>query len=237
MDLDPKGVEHEINFWRDFVQTERFQGWVRNERTPELNPVVADFLLERCTNNVSGGDFGPEPIYVLDVGSGPVSILRGLHPRLEIDTADPLSALYQEAFDYVGNFVRPPFPFGAEELDKLGCLYDIVHISNALDHTVDPQAALYQLVGRLASKGILIVQGFVDEARHENWAGFHQHNIGLCPMKDAIYIDSRNPHGMHHNGPRDEVQPHHLGCSMMLMQQQRLPSGRDWFIWVVRKLD
>ncbi len=235
MDLDPKGVEHEISFWRDFVQTERFQGWVRNERTPELNQTVADFLLHKCSMP-DGGDFGPSPIYVLDVGSGPVSILRGLHPRLEIDTADPLSSLYQEAFDYVGNFVNPPYPFGAEELDQLGCLYDVVHISNALDHTSDPSLALSQLAGRLASRGILIVQGFVDEARHENWAGFHQHNLGLTPVGRKLYIDSRNPRGMHHNGPRDEVAAGDLGCVVLHSETQKLWSNKDWFIWILQKI-
>ena len=40
MELDPKGVDHEFNFWKGFVKSERFKDWVGNYPTPELNQLV-----------------------------------------------------------------------------------------------------------------------------------------------------------------------------------------------------
>ena len=61
-------MQHEIDFWREFVKTDRFlQGWCSNTKTPELRQFVYDFIQE----------YLPENGEVLDVGSGAVSLLHG----------------------------------------------------------------------------------------------------------------------------------------------------------------
>jgi len=157
-----KGIYHELAFWQQFVKTDRFlSGWVKKIQTPELHQEVADFIKSVPHETV------------LDVGSGVVSILNGL---VNVRAVDPLGDLYRLIFDYDRHKVHPPMAFPAEELPFKDD-YDIVHISNALDHTQNPERAFHKLMRAVKPKGYLIVQGFENEATYENWQGFHQHNI------------------------------------------------------------
>lgn len=158
------GIYHELAFWQQFVKTDRFlKGWVKKVKTPELHQEVADFIKSVQHDKV------------LDVGSGVVSILNGL---VEVQAADPLGDLYRLIFDYKAHKIKKPLAIPAEELNFVEC-YDIVHISNALDHSQDPIKALEKLMQATKQGGYLIVQGFVNEALHEGWAGFHQWNIDI----------------------------------------------------------
>lgn len=190
MELDPKGVDHEFNFWKGFVKSERFKDWVGNYPTPELNQLVR-WLISGFLDKQRLSLLGEDTFYVLDVGSGPVSILNGLDSRLRITTADPLSHLYQQIFDYDTAGISPPLQMGAENVTTES-YFDLVHISNALDHSFDPVAGLKNLVDQVTPEtGHLIVQGFVDEAVHERYQGFHQHNLSLSENGRTLNLGSK----------------------------------------------
>ena len=178
------GIYHELNFWQGFVKTKRFlDGWVSNKKTPELNDFVADFIKQNPN------------LKVLDVGSGVVSILNGLVP---VTTADPLGDLYKFVFDYEKHKLTAPLPYPAEELPFNG-EFDIVHCSNAIDHTQSPMLAYSKMMQSVKPDGYLIIQGFENEGTFENWQGFHQHDIyvnmdTLCiknQMGDMAVIDTK----------------------------------------------
>ncbi len=227
-ELDPQGVNHEIEFWKRFVQSERFlKGWVPDEPTPELNHDVRRLILMRDGLSLVS-------TRILDVGSGPVSILHGIGGHVRVTTMDPLSNLYQEIFDYAEHGIDPPLPYAAEDADQgceLNCLgyFDVVHISNALDHCVNPVAALHSLAKCTeSSRGWLIVQGFVDEATHENHAGFHQHDLHL---HDEILV-VRSDRGE----TTKAILAKELGFDCVWAQQEPLPAlGREWFIWILQR--
>lgn len=158
------GIYHELNFWRGFVKTDRFRhGWVGKQKTPELNGFVADFIKSVPNERVA------------DVGSGVVSILNGLVPVVPID---PLGELYQLVFDYKAHKLPHPLPYPAEELPFDG-EFDIVHCSNAIDHTQNPILAYHKLCKATKVGGYVIVQGFENEGTFENWQGFHQNDISI----------------------------------------------------------
>lgn len=158
------GIHHELLFWSGFVKTKRFlTGWVGNQKTPELNEIVAEFILSKPHEKV------------LDVGSGVVSILNGLVP---VTAADPLGDLYRLVFDYNAYGLKSPLPYPAEELPFNG-EFDIVHCSNALDHSQNPILAYHKLCKSVKVGGYVIVQGFANEGTFENWQGFHQHDISV----------------------------------------------------------
>jgi SAM-dependent methyltransferase len=164
-----EAIKHELEFWKGFVQTERFlEGWVSNKPTPELRIIVRQFI-EQCIT---------EETQVLDVGSGVVSILNGTVPQSQLTSSDPLSGYYQQIFDYKKYGLIPPRPYSAEELPYIN-QFDIVHISNALDHSQDPMEAFIKLHRSCKDEGFIIIQGFENEADFENWQGFHQWNISL----------------------------------------------------------
>ena len=172
--LELHGIYHELAFWQQFVKTDRFiKGWVKKIKTPELNQEVYDFI-----KSVPHGT-------VLDVGSGVCSLLNGTCNTIAVD---PLGDLYKLVFDYQRHQIEPPKALPAEELPYEN-EFDIVHISNALDHTQNPYEAYNKLLKAVKHGGYLIIQGFVDEAIYENWAGFHQWNLDL---NEKGHLEIRN---------------------------------------------
>lgn len=199
------GIYHELAFWQQFVKTDRFlSGWVKKVKTPELHQEVADFILSVPHNTV------------LDVGSGVVSILNGL---VEVRAVDPLGDLYRLVFDYDRHKVAPPMAYPAEELPFKN-EYDIVHISNAIDHTQDPLKAFSSLYKAVKPGGYLIIQGFENEATHENWQGFHQHDI-YCDENSIKIRYKENTYTTIDENP-DKLIRKQLG-------------DKTWFIYIVQK--
>lgn len=209
-----RSIFHELTFWKTFVTTPRFlKGWVNNERTPELRDSVYQFLKER-----------PEA-EVLDVGSGVVSILTGSCKKLM--AVDPLGELYGMIFDYQKYRALQPIAIPAEELNFPGT-FDIVHISNALDHTQDPIKAFDSMFACVKPGGHLIIQSFENEATYENWQGFHQVNISLdgavlksngYPFADSLMVHS-NFTVIHAEKIEVELNP---------------GNKRNWIIWIAQK--
>lgn len=211
------GSEHEISFWKEFVKTDRFiNGWLSNEKTPELNDLVYMFFK------------GQPEAKVLDCGSGVVSILHGTVPDGKLQSADPLGHEYAKLFDYNKYGLLMPLPRACEDLLYTN-VFDVVHISNALDHTQNPQAAYNAMYRAVKPGGFLIVQGFVNEGTHEDWIGFHQFNIDIKELitngveYTALVIESKNGDSIVYSNPYIARKIH-----IDLL-------GRDWVIWVARK--
>jgi len=200
-----KGIYHELAFWQQFVKTDRFlNGWVKKVKTPELHQDVADFIKSVPHETV------------LDVGSGVVSILNGL---VNVRAVDPLGDLYRLIFDYERHKVEPPMAFPAEELPFKDD-YDIVHISNALDHTQEPKKALESLLKAVKPGGYLIVQGFFNEATHENWQGFHQWDISFTE-NGMMLIKGKGVNNL-------ITWPAYKFSKINLLD-------REWYYWIVKK--
>jgi SAM-dependent methyltransferase len=172
------GQEEEIAFWRYFVGTDRFRkNWCMESPNPELNPEI-DILLCRLAQERG-------TIKVLDVGSGPVSILSrcSASDKMLLTAADPLADEYANLLPSdIGQFdVTVPVRAMAEGLTD--CFeenqFDVSHIRNALDHTSSPMDSLRELHRVTKVNGIIVVHGFEDEGSWEKWQGMHQWNIGL----------------------------------------------------------
>lgn len=203
------GIAHEVGFWKGFVQTPRFlEGWLSATPTPELQPIVRDFLLAH------------HDAQVLDVGSGVVSLLTGTVPASQLVAADPLSELYALIFDYAAHNQPIPHPIAAEDL-PYGEAFDIVHMSNALDHSQDPAKALARLQAAVRPGGWVIVQGFEMEGTHMGGAGMHQWDLILEGKTLMLSSPARGYVG--DLGKADEA------------HSVILPDGRHWFIWMQRK--
>ena len=210
-----KGASHEIAFWKQFVQSDRFiNGWLSNEKTPELNDLVYMFLK------------GQPDAKVLDCGSGVVSILHGTVKESNLTSADPLGHAYNEIFDYNKHGLIMPLPRACEDL-TFKDLYDVVHISNALDHSQQPDIAFERMYRAVKPGGFLIVQGFVNEGTHEDWNGFHQWNLDL-------FRENQEGEGL-------KITDKH-GAQTVLSQNPYFARkiyidllGRDWVIWIARK--
>jgi len=240
--LDPAGIQHETDFWKEFVRSERFlNGWVPTVPTPELSETVRRLLQVRCDLLRY-----PARVEVLDVGSGPVSILRGLAGYTPV-ACDPLANHYADMFDYEAHDIDVPWPFAAEnvakQMHKLNGkkpAYEVVHISNALDHVVDVEKALDSLMDCVAPGGWLIVQGFVNEAWHEKWAGFHQHDLWL--EGEVLGVRSGGLHAPIRHvkacdvGTKAKKKGAYPKPKCVWAEQKILHAlDRNWFVWVLQK--
>ncbi len=208
-----KGISHELHFWKGFVQTPRFlNGWVKNTKTPELQQAVFNFITGVCGPNSK----------VLDVGSGVVSILNGTVPAKQITTADPLGDLYGVIFDYQKYKIDPPVPFPAEEMHWEN-EFDIVHMSNAIDHSQQPNFALWKLYNACKDGGYVILQGFENEGTFEKWQGFHQWDI---TVKDGEFkaID-----GIGNVNITDQFKNKTVKLEYFTFE------SKTWYVWIIQK--
>ncbi len=158
------GIEHEIEFWQRFTKTDRFkENWLSSTVNPELRPWLAQLIKKLKPHNT------------LDCGSGAASILTGCTEN--ITATDLLASYYREMVRYEDYpHVAIPTAHAVEEL-PFKDEFDLVCMSNALDHSQDPFKGFEKLVEACKIGGHIIVMGFVDEAIFENWKGMHQWNI------------------------------------------------------------
>jgi hypothetical protein len=205
-----KGADHEINFWKDFVKTDRFlEGWAKDVKTPELNDIVYGFLV------------GHPKAKVLDCGSGVVSILNGTVKNDDLIVCDLLGDEYAKIFNYELMGCKKPEPYGCEDLPYEN-EFDIVHISNALDHTQDVLTSYNKLLGAVKKGGFLIIQGFENEGLQEKWQGFHQWNLSVTET-GTLRVE-------HKSGKIDYIDS---GLFFKKIWIEML--GREWFIFIVQK--
>lgn len=209
------GIAHELTFWKGFVQTPRFvDGWVADIKTPELKDAI--YLWFKQLPNF-------ENLKVLDVGSGAVSLLNGTFSKANITTVDPLGSLYPLIFDYPKYDIKPPIGCGGEEMDFENS-FDVVHMSNAIDHSQNPAACFNKLMRAARPGGYVALQGFEDEAIGENWEGFHQWNFKMNPDTGDVSYSGRDGQVVGLVG--DQVFKLYLPAPEI---------GRAWFISIWRK--
>jgi SAM-dependent methyltransferase len=203
------GMSDELSFWADFVKTDRFiNGWIGEGKTPELNDFVALFISIQ------------NPAKVLDVGSGVVSILNGLLPKEKIVTVDPLGEKYKTIFDYNKHQIQPPIPVRGEEI-ALKNEFDIVHMSNALDHTQDPRLVYENLRRAVKPGGFLIIQGFENEGKAQNYQGMHQWDIVADGR--TLWIGKEKEKAVF-------ARSNYMQTKIIATDE-----NRNWFIWITKK--
>lgn len=206
------GSEHEINFWKGFVLTDRFLNeWCGPGKTAELNEGVAQFIHLQL------------PAKVLDIGAGACSILNGLVPNADLVTADLLGDEYDKFVDYKGLGVNKPRAIAGEDLKNFfnENEFDIVFIRNAFDHSQNPREVFESMKYVCKPGGHIIISGFENEAIAENWQGFHQWNIFLDESR--IVIDGKEIH--------DIISEE----KVIISETIELEGGKKWMNWICQK--
>lgn len=172
------GIRRELAFWDGWMGSRGGQ-WPEEflARTDPATPFPARLhpWLEQLP--------GPA-IDVLDVGSGPLTSLGRVHPRLQVRlvATDPLAVEYNRLLSRHG--IIAPVPAVACEAEALaGCFaagsFDVIHARNSLDHARDPLAAVAAM-GRLArSGGVVILDHESDEGVREGYRGLHRWNFAV----------------------------------------------------------
>lgn len=170
------GIPDEIKFWDKWFSSLGLAWPEEYQRRINPNP---EFTLENFISNPLGNN-----IKVLDVGSGPISPvgINSTKWNICLEACDPLSPFYAKLFiKYnIKPYVIPKFAYAESLVDCYESeSFDIVHMSNALDHSIMPLECLKNMIEVAKIGGKIILVHNENEAENESYAGFHQWNISI----------------------------------------------------------
>lgn len=183
------GIKDEAKFWDKLFSTDGECGGDRRIFHYRMDP-MCPFQLASDLENQNNK--------ILDVGSGPYSNLgfRLNHKKLDITLLDPLASIYRKLGERYGyKFPIMPQTGMVECLNLLfspNC-FDIVHMSNSLDHCFDPIEGIRQLLYVTKINGKVILRHINNEGKNENYKGFHQWNLTINNQKFYIWGKDRQP--------------------------------------------
>lgn len=176
------GIENEIRFWDNYLMT-RGSRWksTYNERTKYKRK----FIYEQYLNESSECMF-------LEAGSGPLPPCGSEteKTKLCVRAIDPLAFIYKNLLARYNVKTKIVPEYGvveclSEKYDE--CTFDLIHISNALDHSFDPLLGISQMLYVCKVNGKIILEHIDNEAEKEKYRGFHQWNLEVKEGKFRLW--------------------------------------------------
>lgn len=165
----------EVSFWKNECATPGSYYW--NHYCNRIQP--KEFKCEHLKAEIKENDV------ILDVGCGICSQYGNTvgNKKLQLIGIDPLAPFYNEinaGIDQTLCSEKPSVRFGMFELLSymMGENYaDIILVDNALDHCIDPYAAIIECLKVLKHGGVLSTAHHIDEAYKAFYSDLHQWNI------------------------------------------------------------
>lgn len=151
------------------------------------------FTLERYLDGLSK----TKQIRFIDIGSGPFSRCGHVteNYNLLVEAVDPLAEVYNDLKkkNALENGITIKTGF-VELLDKYfdADSYDIVHMSNSLDHSFHAVFGIYQLLNLCKVGGKVILRHAENEAERSEYEGLHQWNLSLHNQENSFIIWRNN---------------------------------------------
>ena len=186
IDLWLTGIYSELEFWNEYI---RNQGGIFKKKWGLTTDPNRKFVLEEDIPQDKNG----KAFYFLDVGSGPFSRCGFVTDRviLKHTAIDPLAAAYKMMKEKEGINTRVNLKEGFVEI--LDCFveknsFDLVHMSNSLDHSFDPIIGVFQLLNACKIGGKVILRHKQNEAETEKYEGFHQWNLSVNVNNNRFVI-------------------------------------------------
>jgi ubiquinone/menaquinone biosynthesis C-methylase UbiE len=188
-------------------------------------------------------EHGESNLKLLEIGSGPVSILAWLADQrlCEVVAVDPLAEAYNGILSK-HNYSYPirPVEGHGEKLLKLFAAnsFDIVYASNALDHAGSPKLCLDNMYQVVKDNGIIVLEGHTNEGTRAEWLGLHKHDLSiengqlLCRDKSGKAInltENLNLECIY----QETLKAWKRGCGTPFVR----PTDDDWFTIIFQKRD
>lgn len=129
-------------------------------------------------------------VHILDAGTGTIPYVGDQHPNAHITltSCDMLANEYRQLLIKHGITLPKYVEYqDIEHLTYANDSFDIVHCSNALDHTADPYAAIQEFVRVCKPDGIVYLRHFRCVAIKERYTGLHRWNIHDLPDGDCKF--------------------------------------------------
>jgi SAM-dependent methyltransferase len=169
------GIQHELRFWDLFMETRGLE-WKDDfdERLRKDREINVSMFRDASTL--------PQDLKIIDVGAGPCTSLgSNLNGQpINLIACDPLAPFYKALAGKHGlNFPISTVQAFAEDLSSYypEGTFDLVHCSNALDHSFDPIRGIEQMLIVAKPNGRVFLCHGLNEAEYESYAGFHQWNF------------------------------------------------------------
>lgn len=184
------GLKDEIDFWDYYMRNEGGISFYGFEKTVSSN---RKFELE---DDIPVGAYGKEYKFI-DVGSGPFSRCGMVTDKVTLDavSVDPLAYAYSDLKKKYGldNGVRLENGFVELLNMKYGAnVFDMVHMSNSLDHCFSALDGIYQLLNICKIGGKVILRHGENEAANAKYTGLHQWNLSLHNKEKSFVIWREN---------------------------------------------
>lgn len=180
------GLESEIEYWKLFMEEKGGISFHGYETTISSH---RHFELEEDIPSESYGS-----VYrFLDVGSGPFSRCGRITDKVNLDalSVDPLAAPYNalKKQNGIDNGIKLETGFVellAKKFEKN--TFDMVHMSNSLDHSFDAVYGIFQLLYICKIGGRVILRHSENEAEKAKYGGLHQWNLSLHNEENTFLI-------------------------------------------------
>jgi SAM-dependent methyltransferase len=168
------GLKEEISCWDGWLK-EKGGVWPDDYATRlDPNTPLQAHLVTRLPDKAE--------VSILDVGAGPLTIVGKIWPGHEVNivAVDALASEYDKLLCWYG--VDPLIRTQQCEMERLDSLFapytfDLVYCRNALDHCIDPVAAIRQMYDAAKLGGCVLLDHETNEGENEKYAGLHQWNI------------------------------------------------------------
>lgn len=185
-DVWNSGLQDEIDWWEEWLQTEEGAEWLAVVLNPECK--IQDRRLIDVMESMS-----IPRIQMLEFGSGPISHVGYKHKSIDIDLicVDALAEHYGALLARLKiNPLIKVLKLTGEDKKTYKILknksFDIIYASNCLDHCYNPILTISNLAGFLKNDGILFLRHYRNEAKIGNYHGLHQWNVDMEDNKTII---------------------------------------------------
>jgi SAM-dependent methyltransferase len=181
---------------------------------------------------LSGPAARERPLKVMDIGCGPVSVLRwgAIQGEISITGVDPNLDMYALILSRHGLDALPQIRCDrdingfAEDLDDLlpDEDFDVIYTQNALDHTQQPARVIENMAQKLAPHGLAVIQVATREGTRQKWDQLH---------KTDIYLKNGALMYAHHHEPERPL----LSYDSRLRLKQVRTDTPEWLACVLEK--
>lgn len=163
-------------FWWRWVATRGLQWPQEFERRLDATQPLDAYVAARVR------DIASDPIRILDVGAGPVTVLgyRLEGRNIEITAVDVLAETYDRLWSRCG--IVPPARTKYADAERLTdwfepASFDFVYSQNSIDHASRPRVAIEQMVNVAKPGCYIVLNHALNEAVNEDYIGLHQWNF------------------------------------------------------------
>jgi len=172
------GLESEVVFWKTWLETRGIEFPQDYARRTQRE---VEFAYPSWIEGIA------EP-RILDVGAGLISKLGNKFGGGEIRlyACDPLAPVYASLLRHYGihPYVKTEFALGERLLDAYQEEYfDLVNITNAIDHSIDPLCILWNMLSVCKTGGTVSMLHAKNEAVSGEYGGLHQWNVDIYEEK------------------------------------------------------